>query len=74
MTQLVLTVSKQILQETNTKRFVANTDKIIGLVEDQYGVKVTLNVGGHVSQLYVEETFEEIADAMIYGQFDKESD
>lgn len=75
MARLVLTIDKKILQETNVKRFVANTDKVLGLVEDQFGVKVSiLGENGVVNQCYVEESFEEIADAMIYGEFDAERD
>lgn len=77
MTQLVLTLDKNVLHKTETgiKRFVAKTENIRGLVEDEFGVKVTILSGdGKLIVCYVEESFDEISSTMIYGGFDPEMD
>ena len=66
-----MTVDQRFPQSTLVKRFVLETDKIVGLVEDSLGVQVTFKVVENVApqSVYVTESFDEIADNIIAGQY-----
>lgn len=64
MARIVLTID-HTRQESALVRFVANTDKIIGLAQTlDGGVLVTLKTQAGVSTAYVLEDFEYVADIM----------
>lgn len=71
MSKLIMTVDQRFPQSTLVKRFVLETDKIVGLVEDSLGVQVTFKVVENVApqSVYVTESFDEIADNIIAGQY-----
>lgn len=67
MAQVSLTVL-QSARQTNVKRFVLDTKKIVGLTELTNGaVVVYFNATGVVEQIVVDETYDEIFEAMVYG-------
>lgn len=68
MAQVSLTVL-QSSRPTNVNRFILDTKKIVGLVELTSGyVTVTFKVGDVIERVVVAETYDEIADVMLYGQ------
>lgn len=68
MAQVSLTVL-QSSRPTNVNRFILDTKKIVGLVELTSGyVTVTFKVGDVIERVVVAESYDEIADVMLYGQ------
>lgn len=71
MAKLVITLDPRLNQGTDVKRFILDSDKIVGLVEDIVGVKVAfVDLKGKVTQTYVAETFDDIADILVYSSYE----
>lgn len=64
--RIVLVVNQEI-NYNRVSRFVARSSKITGLIEDDLGVRVTIDSGnGYPAQtIYVENSFDEVAEFMI---------
>jgi hypothetical protein len=67
MAKIILTVDTRLPQATNTRRFVLDTENIVGLFKDVHGNTGVVFKPAAVAQpksVYVTETFEELAETL----------
>ena len=71
--RIVLTISKDVHQNTTASKFLLDTNKIRGLAEFEDGlVLVSFEAydGAPISQVFVEESFEIISESVLYGDYE----